>query len=321
MTRAIHGPRAPRRALYIFAVSTLLQAAAVVPSPAQQIVTGHFTFQTIDPPGAVSTDGAELDKQGRFWGYYVRPDGTNQGFSYKDGVFTPFIVDGQLTTAVAGVSDKGHVVGDVEDDNLVRRGFFYDGEELVLVHPADSEITEILGVNEKGQASGWYRDTGGTRHGFLFAEGALTLIDFPAAGAGGTRASDINRKGDITGFYFDDDFVPHGFVLIDGEFTTIDFPGGSGTFLGGLSKDSKRVTGTYLDSDFVFRGFILEEDGTFVTLDVPSSGGTLAVRFSSQGGKVTGSYVDANDPDVRHGFIATPVVDDDEDSDSDSDSD
>ncbi len=273
---------------------------------AQTIITGQFDFETIAVPGALSTDGSELDKQGRFWGYYDGPDGTVGGFSYKDGVFTPFSVDG-LDTAVAGVSDKGDVVGDVTGEDQIRRGFFYDGEELLIVHPDDSEITEVIGVNEKGQASGWYRDTGGTRHGFILEDGELTLIDFPGAAAGGTRASDINIKGDVTGFYFDENFLPHGFVLRKGVFTTIDFPGSLGTFLGGISDNGLAITGTYIDSDFVFHGFILNKRGDFITMDVPGAAGTLAVRFSSKGGKVTGSYESAADPNVRFGFIATPL--------------
>src|SRR5262249_765142 len=99
------------------------------------------------------------------------------------------------------INERGDVVGEFIDSNLVERAFvrFSDGSfSDPIVDPNDTVgFTEGRGINNSGTVNGDYLNSDGTLHSFFLSGGTFTEYDVP--GALQTNLLSINDAGNSTG--------------------------------------------------------------------------------------------------------------------------
>jgi hypothetical protein len=191
-------------------------------------------------------------------------------------------VPGYPSVYLNGISDFGGYAGEAcKDRNCTTVKLFTATPAGTITfytlpfanyHPAGPFNTTATGMDNAGAVVGAYTGTGGTLHGFLrTATGALTQINDPRAGAGGTVADGISPNGTvITGFYTSTTGTMHGFLLHHGAFTTYDVPGAAGTVVG--FDNHSEFGGTYYTASGASRGFY-EIGGHLHTLKPPTEPG------------------------------------------------
>lgn len=159
--------------------------------------------------------------------------------------YVDYMVSGSVSTSVTGYNLAGVAAG-TYIDAAGSHGFIDtaigDSDILVVDAPEGSTGAAVTSINDVGSTTGTYW-TGNVQHGFLRApNGALTVIDDPAAPTVGdlvgTVASQVSNSGVVVGYSFVTDLdgvtypdggtgpstVSHGFVWRDGVFTTYDAP-------------------------------------------------------------------------------------------------
>ena len=88
-----------RRSTRCLALALLVTAGAA--ASAQTVTPGNYSFETIEVPGALSTEASDIDKWGTVVGYSIDATGT-QGFLYDEGSFTSFALPGYDGTTLIG---------------------------------------------------------------------------------------------------------------------------------------------------------------------------------------------------------------------------
>lgn len=121
-------------------------------------------------------------------------DGTN-GFTYKDGIYTPLYGPAGGPATPWGINDSGVIVG---ISGSV--GFIKDGDDYTtLDFPGADYATHALSVNNAGVVVGvYYKTSGGDENGFIWEEGTgFSPLDFE--GASKTKVTGINNSNDVVG--------------------------------------------------------------------------------------------------------------------------
>jgi hypothetical protein len=214
--------------------------------------------------------------------------------------YVDYMVPGSVSTSVTGYTIHGVAAGTYTDALGATHGFIdadiSDAAITVVDAPPGSTDAAVTSINDSGSTTGTYW-TGTVRHGFLRApDGALTVIDDPAAPTEGdlvgTVASQVSNTGVVVGYsfvtdndgitlpvepYFAPSTVSHGFVWKDGDFTTFDAPKAyvdpaynSGTRVLGLNT-AEAMVGEYTflrRTDGTSAGFLVT--GRFKTLVEPT---------------------------------------------------
>ena len=119
---------------------------------------------------ASMNNGATPDHR-RIVGLYTNMMAARQeGYLIDDGVFTPLLVPGSLSTAAWDMNPVGEIVG-VYRNSAGFHGFLlsHDREDYVSIDVPGAAATRAFGINPRGAVVGSYV-AGGRTHGFLASQ-------------------------------------------------------------------------------------------------------------------------------------------------------
>jgi hypothetical protein len=321
----------------------LVAAVLIIPTSAHPD-RAHYRFTTIDLPRELGTPGLATDVQslwlnddGVFTAEYQQPaSGICCGLALpvydnmhmavrRDGRWREIIVAGSVTTAGAGVNNRGEMalayrLADEAASGMPWHSAIYDlsrRELTPLLNPPDHPGGVFaLGINDRGQiAADIYDEVFGLRAevppslGFVGDPRHFEVFQFPGGDVAQTFAQMVGNTGTVVGAYVLADTSIHAYKRRRGQFTNIDVPGSLLSIALGINDDNV-IVGGYMNADFRIYGFVLDK-GRFSDLRVPNS--TLTVPWSiNNKGQIAGTYSTSDDPlfnGAFHGFIATPVQD------------
>ena len=231
-------------------------------------VGNPLNLQEFQVPGAVSTEGWNINQDSSVVGHYTSADGRTHGF----------IARPLQPTAVRPPPDLSYTFESID----------VPGVDFLAV-TASSDFFDYAG-NMRGP-------DGEKDVAFTLIDGVFTTYDFP--GSQGTYFYALGNDGKAAGHYQDSDGLYHGVILEDGELRRYDFPGAVQTEIYGLSDSTGALTGSFIDASGVRRGFsgdiIVESPGALTTY----------ADFVSWTGHIVGSYVDTKG--IYHAYMRSSV--------------
>ena len=223
------------------------------------------------PPGAVSSDLRGVTNDGTIYGNYSDTftdsgtgltAGQSRVFSYRDGSFVTYALDGLASPFVSGVSPNGRWI--VGEDSATLQGFVFDrfsGVTTVLRHN-DARHVHAAGANDAGQIVGYDRTptlSGGgfTGSAWIYDIASRTFEDVSIPGKARSAATDINNHSIVSGYYADARFETSvGFTGLGAEVRFIIGDGAPITAVRGAN-DAGVLVGYYgASADGPFRGFV-----------------------------------------------------------------
>ena len=254
-------------------------------------------------PGAVSTEGWNINQNGSVVGHYDTPDGRRHGFIARpeakpvvltdlNYIFESIDVPGVNFLALTASSDFEDYAGNtlsLGGEKTV--GFtLIDGVFETYDFPG-SQNTYFYALGNDGTAAGYYEDSDGLHHGIILANGELHQYDFP--GAVQTEIYGISdATGALTGNWIDASGVRRGF---SGD-AIIEFPGASETFADFVNARG-RIVGSYIDPEGIYHPYIGVPGGSYRSIDLPDAGtleyffvhgindaGVYVARYKQEGG-------------------------------------
>ena len=238
-------------------------------------LAGPFdAMQNLEFPGAISTEGYNVNQDGSVVGHYESSDGRIHGFIARP------------------------VSGDRPVVAPARTTYTYESIDVPGV-----DYLEVTASSDFEDYAGNTRSVDGEKTvAFTLINGVFTMYDFP--GAQETRFYALGNNGQAAGHYKDSDGNYHGVILENGEMRRYDFPDAVQTFLYGYSDATGALTGDFIDADGVQRGF----SGDLI-IDIPGATATHT-DFVNAEGSIVGSYVDAESTyhayvRLRNGGLAT----------------
>jgi uncharacterized membrane protein len=181
-------------------------------------------------PGAVFTEGSDINTAGDIVGSYATADGDTVGFlRTRHGRFSTIEVPGALSTSPRAINNSLQIVGSF------------------------MELTPWLDESWRG---------------FLIdRRGTLRVLNHPFASPGSpgsqTFPAAINEAGVIVGSFggSEGDDPWHGFILRDETWTIVDYPGADQTFLTGIASNGQVVGyANFLFSEGPSRGFLYRDE-------------------------------------------------------------
>ena len=114
---------------------------------------------------ASMNNGATPDRR-RIVGLYTNMmEGRQEGYLIEDGVFTPLLVPGSLSTAAWDMNTGGEIVG-VYRNATGFHGFVLGEDGYASIDVPGATATRAFGINSRGDVVGTYV-AGGKTHGFL----------------------------------------------------------------------------------------------------------------------------------------------------------
>ena len=231
-------------------------------------VGNPVALQEFKVPGAVSTEGWNINQDSSVVGHYTSADGRTHGF----------IARPLQPTAVRPPPDLNYTFESID----------VPGVDFLAV-TASSDFEDYAG-NMRGP-------DGEKDVAFTLIDGVLTTHDFP--GAQGTYFYALGNNGVAAGHYQDSDGLFHGVILENGELRQYDFPGAVETEIYGYSDATGALTGSFIDVAGIRRGF---SGDTIV--EYPEAPETYS-DFVSWTGHIVGSYVDADG--IYHAYMRSSV--------------
>ena len=231
-------------------------------------VGNPVALQEFKVPGAVSTEGWNINQDSSVVGHYTSADGRTHGF----------IARPLQPTAVRPPPDLNYTFESID----------VPGVDFLAV-TASSDFEDYAG-NMRGP-------DGEKDVAFTLIDGVLTTHDFP--GAQGTYFYALGNNGVAAGHYQDSNGLYHGVILENGELRQYDFPGAVETEIYGYSDATGALTGSFIDVAGVRRGF---SGDTIV--EYPEAPETYS-DFVSWTGHIVGSYVDADG--IYHAYMRSSV--------------
>ena len=221
-------------------------------------------------PGAVSTEGWNINQDGSVVGYYDTADGRRHGF-----IARPVADDKPI--AVRGPAGSGYIFESIDVPGV--------------------DFLEVTASSDFGDYAGNTKSADGEKIvGFTLIDDVFTTYDFP--GSKNTFFYALGNNGQAAGHYEDSDGLYHGVILEDGELRQYDFLDAAQTFLRGISDATGALTGDFIDTSGVRRGF---SGDTIV--EAPGASETYADFVHAQG-VIVGSYVDAYG--TYHAYVRLP---------------
>jgi hypothetical protein len=204
------------------------------------------------------------------------------------------------------INERGDIVGEYLDSNLVTRGFvrFSDGSfSDPIVDPNDTAgFTEGRGINNSRTVCGDYPRGGGNSHSFFLSGGTFTEYDVP--GAVSTTVLGINDVADFTGSLSYGSGIFQGFVSVGGTLTSFSVPGALQTLAYEINNSTQLVVGYYIDSSGIVHGYFRDANGA-LHFPIDPSGSTATVLFGlNDRNWVVGRYADSSG--VTHGLFFLP---------------
>ena len=221
-------------------------------------------------PGAVSTEGWNINQDDSVVGYYDTADGRRHGFIARP-------------------------VGD--DEPIIVRGPAGSGYTFESIDVVGVDFLEVTASSDFGDFAGNTKSADGEKIvGFTLIDGVFTTYDFP--GSKNTFFYALGNNGQAAGHYEDSDGLYHGVILEDGNLRQYDYPDAVQTFLRGISDATGALTGDFIDVSGVRRGF----SGDLI-VEVPGVSATYADFVHAQG-VIAGSYIDADG--TYHAYVRLP---------------
>ena len=133
-------------------------------------------FSTYDVSDSLSIGFYGLNNAGKTVGFYQDMNEVSHGVIVQDGELTQFDFPGAVETEIFGVSEAGHLLGDVFDDAGAIHGFV--GDEQFDVPGAMTTYADDM--NAAGTLVGSFVDADGVYHGYMrTADGSYTTFDVP----------------------------------------------------------------------------------------------------------------------------------------------
>ena len=231
-------------------------------------VGNPVALQEFKIPGAVSTEGWNINQDSSVVGHYTSADGRTHGF----------IARPLQPTAVRPPPKLSYTFESIDVPSVD-----------FLAVTASSDFEDYAG-NMRGP-------DGEKDVAFTLIDGVFTTYDFP--GSQGTYFYALGNNGVAAGHYKDSDGLFHGVILENGELREYNFPDAVETEIYGYSDSTGALTGSFVDTSGVRRGFsgdtIVESPGSLTTY----------ADFVSWTGHIVGSYVDADG--VYHAYMRSSV--------------
>ncbi len=178
---------------------------------------GHV--ETIDFPGAPSTEAFGINDFGEIIGIYADSANNTHAFRLRDGKFANDDIPGASQTVPFSVNDLGDIVGeDAVVAGTIGHGYFEDflGHRTLVDAPAaPANSTFFISINNRRQILGAFADAAQVQHNFLDDSSNFLPFDLPASfGSTFTSAQTLNDLDDIVGLFSDQAGVQHGFVAL-----------------------------------------------------------------------------------------------------------
>ena len=233
-------------------------------------VGNPLALQEFKVPGAVSTEGWNINQDSSVVGHYTSTDGRTHGF----------IARPLQPTAVRPPPDLNYTFESID----------VPGVDFLAV-TASSDFQDYAG-NMRGP-------DGEKDVAFTLIDGVFTTYDFP--GSQGTYFYALGNNGVAAGHYKDSEGLFHGVILENGELRQYDFPDAVETEIYGYSDSTGALTGSFVDTSGVRRGF---SGDTIV--EYPGAPETYA-DFVSWTGHIVGSYVDADGVYHAYAYLRSSV--------------
>ncbi|HMF46334.1 MAG TPA: hypothetical protein VKE29_06640 [Candidatus Udaeobacter sp.] len=204
------------------------------------------------------------------------------------------------------INERGDVVGEFIDSNLVVRAFvrFSDGSfSDPIVDPNDTVgFTEGRGINNSGTVNGDYLISDGTLHSFFLSGGTFTEYDVP--GALQTNLLSINDAGNFTGGFDPGNGIFQAFFSAGGTLASLNVPGAISTFAYEINNSKQLVVGYYVDSSVILHGYYRDANGA-LHFPIDPSGSITTILFGlNDRNWVVGRYLDSSG--VTHGLFFVP---------------
>jgi uncharacterized membrane protein len=200
--------------------------------------------------------------------------------------FKKFNVPGGIDTNAGGINNKGVLVGQFTDNNLILHGFILNGKKVTKLDDpkgtAGTTGASNLALNGPIAVVGTYTSsTTGNPMGFLYKGGKYTDIPGPSGSIAST-ANAINDHGDIVGAYFDSAAVQHGYVLKGTKYTTLDPPGSSAPSGNGINNKGDVVI-EYGASPNFQSVLYTAKTKKYKTINVPGETGSFVTDINTAG--------------------------------------
>jgi hypothetical protein len=280
-------------------------------------VTGGFIRNadgeviTFAVAGSALTAPVAINAAGEIAGNTIDTKGNSYGFvRYANGSIATFNPGGNNpgATEVAGINEKGTVVGDYELINTVvpQHGFIRTVDGVITTFDVPgSDRTEPVGINAAGQVAGIYWSHGNDFPGGFVRSADEDITTYPGVPVG------INAAGYIAGW----SFIPpyQGFVRFPGgSINSLVLPGtpdvgineagfifGNYGFLGPVTGSSRLLH---------LQVYLRSPNGTMTSFGFPGSLKTVATSMNDSN-VITGAYDQGRD---SFGFLRIPEADKDE---------
>ena len=252
-------------------------------------MAGPFdAMQQLEFPGALSTEGYNINQDGSVVGYYNTADGRRYGFiarpvSGDRPVVAPagttytyesIDVPGVDHLAVTASSDFEDYAGYTRSPDSEKTGAFtlIDGVFTTYNFPGAQE-TRFYALGNNGQAAGHYKDSDGLYHGVILENGELRQYDYPDA-VQTFLYGYSDATGALTGDFIDAAGVQRGF---SGDLI-IDIPGATATHTDFVNAEGS-IVGSYVDAEGTYHAYVRLRNGSLATIDLPTKGLTLEYFF------------------------------------------
>ena len=238
-------------------------------------------------PGAVSTEGWNINQDGSIVGNYESPDGRRHGFIARPAQDTSAQVDAEPVPTPSAAQVSIEPIPAPEDSTYTFESIDVSGVQFLAV-TSSSDYEDYGGYTQQGDDEKIVA--------FTLIDGVFMTYDFPDAQE--TRFYALGNNGNAAGYYVDSEGHHRGVVLENGEMRQYDFPDSVQTEIWGISDATGALTGNFTDDSGVRRGFTGDE-----IIEAPGASETFADFVNSQGGMV-GSYVDAEG--LYHPYVRAP---------------
>ena len=273
ITTELPGVAANREYFFVHGLTdnAVIVARAKAVGDVPRTYVGAFgALHEVQFPGAVSTEGWNINQDSSVVGYYDTADGRRHGFIARPvGDDEPVIVRGPAGS-----------------------GYIFESIDVVGV-----DFLEVTASSDFGDYAGNTKSADGKKIvGFTLIDGVFTTYDFP--GSKNTYFYALGNNGQAAGHYEASDGLSHGVILEDGELRQYDYPDAVQTFLRGISDATGALTGDFIDASGIRRGF----SGDLI-VEVPGVSATYADFVHAQG-VIVGSYVDADG--TYHAYVRLP---------------
>ncbi len=242
-------------------------------------VGNPLRLQELKVPGAVSTEGWNVNQDGSVVGHYDTADGRRHGFIARPAqetiprpppdlsyTFESIDVPGVDFLAVTASSDFFDYAGNMRGPDGEKDVAFtlIDGVFTTYDFPG-SQGTYFYALGNNGIAAGHYKDSEGLYHGVILENGELRQYDFP-----NSVQTEIygysDSTGALTGSFVDASGVRRGF---SGD-TIVEYPGAPETYADFVSW-TRHIVGSYKDPDGVYHAYMRSSVGRFLSIDLPNA--------------------------------------------------